>query len=112
MGLVGAVLVGRWALGLVRETSSALLDRDMDHPVVEDIRQAVRELSGHDTELSDLHVWRVGRARYACALTVVSSDPGLDAAQVRSLLAMHEEIVHATIEIHRRPARGSAGARP
>lgn len=102
MGLAGAVLVGHWALGLVRETSSALLDRDMDHPVVEDIRQTVRELDGQDTELTDLHVWRVGQSRYACALTVVSADPSVNAARLRQLLAVHEEIAHATIEIHHR----------
>lgn len=104
MGVAGAVLVGHWALGLVRETSSALLDRDMDHPVVEDIRQAMRELEDSHTELSDLHVWRVGQARYACALTVVTANPQVDATRVRTLLAIHPEIVHSTIEVHRRQA--------
>jgi len=101
MGVAGALLVGHWAVGLVRQTSSALLDRDMDHPVVEDIRQALRELEDH-TELTDLHVWRVGQARYACALTLVTRDADLDPAQVRRLLGVHEEIVHTTIEIHHR----------
>lgn len=101
MGVAGAVLVAHWAVGLLRETSSALLDRDMDHPVVEEIRQAaVPEQDLEHTHLSDLHVWRVGQRRYACALTLVTRDPDLNAAQVRQRLAVHEEIVHATIEIH------------
>lgn len=35
-------------------------------------------------------------------LVVVTRDAALTAAQVRERLAVHEEIVHATIEIHYR----------
>jgi Co/Zn/Cd efflux system component len=102
MGIAGALLVAHWARGLLRQTSSALLDRDMDHPVVQEIREAlIFDAPAHRTTLTDLHVWRVGAQRYACALTLTSSDPGLDAALVRQRLAEHEEIVHSTIEIHR-----------
>ncbi len=41
MGIVGAVLVARWAKNLIAETGKVLLDREMDHPVVEEIREAV-----------------------------------------------------------------------
>lgn len=104
MGIVGAVLVSRWALGLLRDTSSALLDRDMDHPVVDDIRQSLRQTgTGQPLELADLHVWRVGSGRYACALTALSADPALNASDIRQRLSEHPEIVHATIEVHHRP---------
>ena len=98
MGVVGAVLVGMWARGLLRETSRVLLDREMDHPVVDEIREAAEAGVDHVT---DLHVWRVGRMAYACALTVVTHDPALTADDVRRRLAVHEEVVHATIELHR-----------
>lgn len=100
MGLVGAVLVALWAKGLIADTGKVLLDREMDHPVVEEIRQAVED--GPDagqTQLTDLHVWRVGRQAYACALTVVTHDPQLTSDVLRQRLAAHEEIVHATIEV-------------
>jgi len=47
-----------------------------------------------------LHVWRVGKQTYSCALTVVTHDSSLTAERVRQALAVHEEIVHSTIEIH------------
>jgi Co/Zn/Cd efflux system component len=75
-----------------------LLDREMDSPVVQQIRAAI-ETDG-DAEIADLHVWRVGRASYSCALSVVTHDAHLTPGQVREWLAVHEEIVHATIEIH------------
>ena len=41
MGIVGAVLVAVWAKGLIIETGKVLLDREMDHPVVDEIREVV-----------------------------------------------------------------------
>lgn len=104
MGLVGAVLVGVWAKGLVTDTGKILLDREMDHPVVDEIREVIEADAGAgDTKITDLHVWRVGQNVYSCAVTVVTHDPLLTADQVRERLSVHEEVVHATIEIHRCP---------
>ena len=101
MGIVGAVLVAVWARNLLTATGAVLLDREMDHAVTAEIREAVE--TGHgagDTRLTDLHVWRVGRQSYSCALSVVTHDAALTPVRVREQLARHEEIVHATIEIH------------
>lgn len=101
MGMVGALLVGIWAKNLVAETGKVLLDREMDHPVVEEIRAAVETgPDAGDTRITDLHVWRVGKSSFACAMSVLTHDSGLTPPRVREQLARHEEIVHATIEIH------------
>jgi cation diffusion facilitator family transporter len=101
-GIVGAALVAWWAKGLIAETGKVLLDREMDHPVVGEIREAVRDGAkpGSGTRITDLHVWRVGKASYSCALSLVTGDDGLSPADVRKWLSQHEEIVHSTIEIH------------
>jgi len=102
MGLVGAVLVAVWAKQLLADTGKVLLDREMDHPVVDEIREAVESKSGSEqTRISDLHVWRVGRASYSCALSLVTRDPTLTTDKVREWLSVHEEIVHSTIEVNR-----------
>jgi len=104
MGIVGAVLVAVWAKGLIVDTGKVLLDREMDHPVVNEIREVVETgASGDNTRITDLHVWRVGKKVYACALTVVTHDAKLTPDAVRERLSVHEEIVHSTIEIHRCP---------
>ncbi len=41
MGVLGAVLVTRWAVGLRRQSSRVLLDAEMDAPVVAEIREVV-----------------------------------------------------------------------
>jgi cation diffusion facilitator family transporter len=101
MGIVGAVMVAIWAKGLVLQTGQVLVDREMDHPVVDEIREAVGEIAPlAQLRLTDLHVWRVGRQAYACALTVVTTLPELTPRRVRQALRQHEEIRHATIEVH------------
>lgn len=97
MGIVGAILIAVWAKGLIVETGKVLLDREMDHPVVAEIREVVEV---GETRITDLHVWRVGKQAYSCAMTILTHEPSLNAAVVREQLAIHEEIVHSTIEIH------------
>jgi cation diffusion facilitator family transporter len=102
MGIVGAVLVALWARGLITDTSKVLLDREMDHPVVEEIREVIAEhTEARHLHLTDLHVWRVGRGAWACAMTLATPDAALTADEVRRWLSVHEEIVHVTVEVHR-----------
>ncbi|RKJ89050.1 cation transporter [Aeromonas veronii] len=96
MGIVGAVLVAVWAWGLLRDSGRVLLDAEMDTPLVAEIREVIAELPG--TALRDLHVWRVGQQQYACVLSLLMVNP-LPAQQIRERLAIHEELVHVTIEI-------------
>ena len=111
MGLVGAVLVALWAKNLIAETAVVLLDREMDHPVVGEIRECLETRDGAGgTEITDLHVWRVGIQTYACAVTLLTDDETLTARRVRDVLAEHPEIAHSTIEIHHRMNQGEGVA--
>ncbi|SFS18996.1 cation diffusion facilitator family transporter [Dyella sp. OK004] len=97
MGIVGAFLVANWAISLLKQSGRILLDAEMDAPVVQEIREVVEEHFPY-AAVSDLHVWRVGKGRFACILGLVSAQP-LTAAAVRGRLAVHEELVHITVEI-------------
>jgi cation diffusion facilitator family transporter len=101
MGFAGAILVAVWAKGLLRDSSRVLLDAEMDHPVVDEIREAIATQPewGKETQIIDLHVWRVGKGSYACILALASPNPGLTVQSVRQCLSIHEEIAHLTVEI-------------
>jgi cation diffusion facilitator family transporter len=102
MGIAGAALVARWAWGLLRESSRVLLDREMDHPLSRSIEAAVAALDRtKSTRIADLHLWRVGKARFACILSLVTHDPELTPARVKAGLSRHEELAHVTVEIQR-----------
>ncbi|RRD57189.1 cation transporter [Comamonadaceae bacterium OH2545_COT-014] len=104
-GMAGAVLVGVWAKGLIVQTAKVLLDREMDAPVVAEIRDAIENPpDAGATRVADLHVWRVAPHAYACAITVVTHDTRLTPDALRQRLAVHGEVVHATIEIQHCPA--------
>jgi cation diffusion facilitator family transporter len=101
MGIVGAILVAMWAKGLLIDTGKVLLDREMDHPVVEEIREVIESATdAAETRITDLHVWRVGKNMYSCAIALVTHDTALTPAIIRTRLAIHAEIAHSTIEIH------------
>jgi cation diffusion facilitator family transporter len=101
MGIIGAILVARWAWGLLRDTSRVLLDREMDHPVAAEIRKVVATLDRtKTTRIADLHLWRVGKARFACILSLVTHDPSMTPNRVKAGLSEHEELAHVTVEIH------------
>ena len=100
MGVVGAVVIGWWSKGLLIESARVLLDREMDSPVVTEIRKAIQ--SDGDTEISDLHVWRVGRASHAAVITVVAKDP-LAPAAYRDRVAGIASLRHVSVEVNRCP---------
>jgi cation diffusion facilitator family transporter len=99
MGLVGAAVVSVWAWALLRDSGRVLLDAEMDAPVVAEVREVI-ERGAVPARIKDLHVWRVGRARYAVVLSV-ATDSGMDAEYFRRALGVHEELVHVTVEVSR-----------
>ena len=103
MGVVGALIIALWAKGLLLETAKVLLDREMDSPLVERVRTALEQEP--DTELADLHLWRVGRAQYACIVSVVTHGE-TTADRYKARLAAFAELVHVTVEVNRCAAVG------
>ena len=73
----------------------------MDAPVVAEVREAI-EKGVVPARITDLHVWRVGRAKYAVVVSVeTSSAEGAD--YFRRALGIHEELAHVTVEVARVP---------
>lgn len=97
MGIVGAALVSVWAYGLIRDSGRVLLDAEMNAPVVEEIREVIAA-SPIPAAICDLHVWRVGKQKYACILTLAVHEAATP-DYFRKQLAIHEELVHVTVEI-------------
>ncbi|MBF0392076.1 MAG: CDF family Co(II)/Ni(II) efflux transporter DmeF [Alphaproteobacteria bacterium] len=103
MGIVGSVLVSVWAYGLLRDTGRVLLDAEMDAPVVAEIHEVIGA-SPVKAEVTDLHVWRVGKGKYACILAL-DADGDVSADDFRKQLSIHDELVHVTVEINQTMAR-------
>jgi cation diffusion facilitator family transporter len=97
MGIAGAFLVIAWAGGLLRDSGRILLDAEMDSPVVAEIRE-VMQSGTIAAEVTDLHVWRVGKGKYSCIVSLAASGKTTP-EQVKRMLSVHQELVHITVEI-------------
>jgi cation diffusion facilitator family transporter len=97
MGIVGAVLVARWSLGLLRSTSAVLLDKNAPPELCDTVRGRIESVDGN--RVVDLHLWSIGLNLYSLVLTVVSPKPR-SPEHYKSLLPEDLEIVHVTIEVH------------
>jgi len=99
MGIIGSILVSVWTCGLLRDSARVLLDAEMNAPVVEEIRELIRQ-GGWQANISDLHVWRVGGGKYACILAI-HTPQDVSADDVRQQLRTHAALVHVSVEVAR-----------
>jgi cation diffusion facilitator family transporter len=74
MGVVGAIVIIRWAYSLCRTTARELLDAYPRDLSLEEVR---RKIEGDGHKVLDLHAWRSGPSNLVCILSVqVNSQPG------------------------------------
>ena len=97
MGIVGALIISRWAYGLLVDTGKVLLDRDVNPEAVEEIRAIIEADS--DNRVSDLHVWRVGSHHLSAIVSIVTHFPK-SPDHYKKLLADYDEIAHVTVEVN------------
>jgi cation diffusion facilitator family transporter len=98
MGIIGAMLVARWSLGLLRTTSRILLDRQGPSKLRASVVQSIEE--GGD-EVADLHLWSIAPGRYCLVLSVVT-DRSRSPAYYRQTLPSTASLSHVTVEIWQR----------
>lgn len=94
MGIVGAIVIARWAWSLMGVTAGVLLDRTDEH-VAAEIRELVEQPG--DARITDLHVWRVGPDAHAAIVSVVGGAT-TDAEGIRDRLKPVHEVSHLTVE--------------
>ena len=70
----------------------------MDAPVVAEIRDVIKT-SPIPAQITDLHVWRVGKGQYACIVSLFV-DGGAAPEAFRKQLTIHDELVHVTVEVN------------
>ena len=86
MGIVGAVLVGVWAKGLLRDCARALLDAEMDNPLTERIARTLTR-AAMPVKVLDLHLWRVANDKYACIVALQVASPAVTPPPVADVAA-------------------------
>jgi cation diffusion facilitator family transporter len=97
VGLLGAFVIVRWAIQLMRQSGLVLLDVEDDPSLSQAIRHTLEEdLRAH---IADLHLWRLGPGHRGLIVSLVSPVP-CSADQIKSeLRRRHAGLSHVTIEI-------------
>ncbi|CAI8901864.1 Cation transporter [Pseudomonas jessenii] len=95
MGIVGAIVIAKWAVALMRDSAAVLLDVTDTH-VADEIRELLE--SSDDVRISDLHVWQVGPQARAAIVSVVAA-ANVSADTIRERLAPVHELSHLTVEL-------------
>jgi cation diffusion facilitator family transporter len=106
-GILGSLLIARWSLGLVSDTSAVLLDAEVPDVRRREIQAAIE--ADRDNRVSDLHLWRVGRRHLAAIISVVTHEPR-DPDHYKELLRPFTDLAHVTVEVHR--CRGEGNGHP
>lgn len=91
IGIVGALVIARWSLVLMRQTAAVLLDASSER-LIGKVREAV-ELPG-DAKVIDLHIWRIGPGAHAAIISAT----GVSAGKLRERVCRIRGIAHLTIE--------------
>ncbi len=73
MGIVGAIMVIRWSVGLIQGTTIVLLDHQSSLEVRRKITSVLESFK--DTKVSDLHIWSIGPGIYSSEISVVTKYP-------------------------------------
>ncbi len=97
MGIIGALVVARWSLGLIRITTEVLLDRQAPPEKCDGVRSSLE--SDGRTRVTDLHLWSIGPGIYSLAVSLSSRQP-LTVGEYRRRIPPELGVVHATIEVN------------
>ncbi|WP_351011921.1 cation diffusion facilitator family transporter [Shewanella sp. S1-58-MNA-CIBAN-0166] len=96
MGIVGAVVITKWALGLMKQTSPILLDENIDEDYQLDI---VNTIDDEQTKVTDIHIWRISADHYSASIAIcTSTDTNVES--FKHLLNKFDKLSHLTIEVN------------
>jgi cation diffusion facilitator family transporter len=99
MGIVGALVIGRWSYGLIQESSAVLLDQSIDQQQISEILAQLH--ANAETTVHDLHIWRIAESQQAAMLSLSSTSPLPIEAYQAILKKRLPQLSHITIEIGR-----------
>jgi cation diffusion facilitator family transporter len=106
IGIVGALVILQWSIGLMRTAGSVLLDVVPDQKLAAAVRKRL-EIDGD--RVTDLHLWHLGPGHTALIAAIVSDIPKPPDAY-KERLAPIEGLSHVTIEVNRCPDHAPVSA--
>lgn len=95
VGIVGATVIAKWTIGLIKQTSPILLDESIEQPY----RRLIEEELAAFAVIKDLHIWKISGHHYSAAI-ILESHVDKTVAEYKQILAKFDKIHHLTLEVH------------
>ena len=99
MGIIGAILITKWSIGLLKQSGNVLLDRQGPDHLVKSVEKVIKSMPSKP-EIVDLHIWLIGPNIFSAAITVLSNEEKCIGCLIKSEIKNISAIVHTTIEVH------------
>ncbi|WCE32438.1 CDF family Co(II)/Ni(II) efflux transporter DmeF [Vibrio sp. SCSIO 43137] len=97
MGIVGALVITKWAIGLMSQTSPILLDASIEQEYKQKVILCMQQAGA---EVADIHIWKVSADHYSAAISLISEQEK-PVNFYRQELEKFDKISHLTIEVNR-----------
>ena len=98
MGIVGALIITKWAWGLLRQTSPILLDEEVHRSIKEKAKIIIEDDA--DNRVADLHIWKVGPDHFGVIISIVTHYPK-DPSHYKKLLTAAGDFSHILVEVNK-----------
>ncbi|MBF4255798.1 CDF family Co(II)/Ni(II) efflux transporter DmeF [Vibrio anguillarum] len=95
VGIVGAAVIAKWTIALIKQTSPILLDESIEQPY----RRLIEEELAAFAVIKDLHIWKISGHHYSAAI-ILESHVDKTVAEYKQILAKFDKIHHLTLEVH------------
>ncbi|MEP7312492.1 MAG: CDF family Co(II)/Ni(II) efflux transporter DmeF [Pseudomonadota bacterium] len=99
IGIVGAVVIGHWSVGLMRSAGRTLLDARDNSALIAEIRRRLENGDPAVDRVTDLHLWTLGPGHDGLIVSLHSAMPVTPAAYKARLKGM-PTLSHVTIEVN------------
>ncbi len=97
-GILGALVILKWAYGLIKTSGALLLDFARSEKEIDTIREMIEDKK---TVISDIHIWNYSENDRSLIMQVQTSDKNISADSIRKKLGDCTGFDHSTIEIRR-----------
>jgi cation diffusion facilitator family transporter len=97
VGLLGAVVIARWSIQLLKQSGLVLLDVEHNPSLADAIRSTLKDDLG--VQVADLHLWRLGPGHLGLIVSLVSP-VACSADDIKDeIRRRHTGLSHVTVEI-------------
>ncbi|MDN3405735.1 MULTISPECIES: CDF family Co(II)/Ni(II) efflux transporter DmeF [Pseudoalteromonas] len=98
MGIVGAIIITKWAYKLLTDSSNILLDKAASEPIANKIVSCTEE--DGVSVVTDLHLWKLS-SKHLSAIVSVATPLEKTPDDFKDIIRRHIDLSHLTIEVNK-----------